>query len=341
MKAEYPFVDCLVIGAGMSGLLAAHELKMAGISVLVLEASSDVGGRMATLHMKGKDGQEIIFDHGAQFFTVRETRFERYVNRWLREGVVTEWSRGFATADGSYYADGHPRYRGVPDMSSITWPMAKDINISLKERVVAVSFKNANWIVFTENDSLFTARYLILTPPVPQSLLLLDSGETQLPPALRRILQQIKYEPCIACLVELDNPGRIPEPGGMWPIGEPLAWIADNYRKGVSPHPGTITIHAGPEFSQAYWESTDESIAASLMDAAAEWVCGESSLIHIHRWLYSKPLWLHPEPCLASDNPGPLIFAGDAFAGPRVEGAALSGLAAADWVLQQFNALKL
>jgi 4-hydroxyacetophenone monooxygenase len=37
-------LSAIVIGAGMSGLLAAHRLRQAGVAVTVLEANSDVGG---------------------------------------------------------------------------------------------------------------------------------------------------------------------------------------------------------------------------------------------------------------------------------------------------------
>jgi predicted NAD/FAD-dependent oxidoreductase len=49
---------------------------------------------------------------------------------------------------------------------------------------------------------------------------------------------------------------------------------------------------------------------------------------HVKKWRYatprrtfSSPYWTHPQL--------PLVLAGDAFDGPRIEGAALSGLAAA------------
>ncbi len=45
--------DVLVIGAGMAGLAAAHELQRHGRQVLVLEARDRVGGRVWTVHVPG------------------------------------------------------------------------------------------------------------------------------------------------------------------------------------------------------------------------------------------------------------------------------------------------
>lgn len=325
--------SCLIIGAGLAGLLAAQRLKGAGIGVTLLEQGYGVGGRMATRRVEVPESPPAVFDHGAQFFTVREQRFQSLVDQWQAGSKVRLWSRGFATADGSYYADGHPRYCGTSGMSNIALRLADGLNCHLGTVVTGVEQHKDGWQALTADGDSFWAEALILTPPVPQSLALLDAGAFKLPGAARRVLESISYEPCIALMLLLDGPGAIPEPGGMWPLGEPIAWMADNHRKGISPRPGAITIHAGSEFSSGRWNTDDQIISGELIAAAADWLQAGVVFSQVHRWRYSKPIRTLSEPYLAIQTRAPLLFVGDAFAGPRVEGAALSGLAAADWLL--------
>jgi len=72
----------------------------------------------------------------------------------------------------------------------------------------------------------------------------------------------------------------------------------------------------------------------SAETAAGAYSAGaEVRTFQVHGWLYSKPLQVDERPCAMVGQGPPLVLAGDAFAGPRVEGAALSGWATAEAVL--------
>jgi predicted NAD/FAD-dependent oxidoreductase len=118
--------------------------------------------------------------------------------------------------------------------------------------------------------------------------------------------------------------------------GEPLDWIGDNQRKGISDLPA-ITVHAGPKWSRAHFEDAEAEITRQLISLAGDRLGADlfdrvvdSSLA---RWRYSWVTNAHPEPFLAASEDPALLFCGDAFGQPKVEGAALSGLAAADYLL--------
>jgi renalase len=325
--------SCVVVGAGISGLVAANQLSAAGWRVVVMDEGSEVGGRMATRRIGNG-----TFDHGAQFFTVRSEHFERLVVGWLEAGVIEEWTRGFADAEGRYNDDGHPRYRGTEGMNTVARYLARGLDVRTGERVVMANVRDGSWVVRAGSGEQETAAALLLAAPVPRSLTLIDSGDFKLPAKTRGKLESIFYAPCLALMALLDGPTGVPEPGGMQIKDEPLDWIGDNQRKGISEAPG-ITVHAGPEWSREHLEVDEAEIAASLLSFTGERL--GTDLIpkvvktSIARWRYSWVTQSYPEPYLVASEDPPLFFVGDAFAGPRVEGAALSGLAAADHLLNR------
>ena len=322
--------SCIIVGAGISGLLAASTLQREGWDVTVLDKGRGVGGRMATRRIGTGN-----FDHGAQFFTVRDERFAGLVEGWLGAGVAAEWTRGFADAEGRPSEDGHPRYRGSEGMASIPRHIARDLDVRTEEEAVRVDGADDGWEVQCDSGLRITGNALVLAAPVPQALDLVSSGNYTLPGGARRRLEAVSYDPCLALMLLLEGPTGVPEPGGMQIKGEPLDWIGDNRRKGISEAPG-ITVHAGPEWSRSHFEDDEAEIVDTMI-----WLAGdrlgtdlapavETSLA---RWRYSWVTNAHPEPCLVASEDPPLLFCGDAFGKPKVEGAALSGLAAADSLL--------
>lgn len=191
--------DMLVIGAGMAGLTAATALRRAGLRVLALDKGRGVGGRLASRRIGG-----ATFDHGAQFITARDRRFADVLQRWRQAGAIEEWCRGCAE-DG----DGHPRWRGTPTMNGVAKHLAQGLAIDLDTHVVALRRSEGRWSAETRTGAQVTSSAVILTPPVPQSLAIIDAGGTALQAEIRTRLAAIDYERCLVVMAVLGSPSRL------------------------------------------------------------------------------------------------------------------------------------
>jgi renalase len=143
---------------------------------------------------------------------------------------------------------GRCHWRGVPCMSGVAKHLALGINVQLETTLVALRAEVHRWVATTLNGGTITARAVILIPPVPQSLAILDAGGFSLAPALRHRLNAVQYERCLAVMAVLDGPSRIPPPGGLALEPGPIASITDNRWKGISREPAA-TLHA----AAGYW----------------------------------------------------------------------------------------
>lgn len=314
----------------MSGLMAARRLADAGRQVVVFDKSRVVGGRMASRRVG-----DAMFDYGAQYFTVRDAVFRSMVDEWMKEGLVGVWSDGFALAKGGEKRDGEPRYFGIRGMSTIPMRLAEGVKVRGGATAVSCSRQDGRWQIRFKERFTVSAGVLVLTMPVPQSLALLAAGGVVLDAVAAVALTRIDYTPCLAALVRLLGASSVPAPGGLWFEGEPVSWMGDNTQKGISEARlgGCVTLHAGPEFSRAHWEDDLEEVGWTMTREVESWLGAEVTGVRVHRWRYSAPTVLHPDRYLAAHTPGPVIFAGDAFGGPRVEGAVLSGIAAGEAIL--------
>jgi predicted NAD/FAD-dependent oxidoreductase len=178
-------------------------------------------------------------------------------------------------------------------------------------------------------DHQFQATTLILTPPVPQSLALLDVGQVALTPTDREALEAICYAPCLCGIFWLEGNISLPAPGAVQRPGTDLSWVADNRAKGISPDATLITVHAGPAYSQRHYDAPDAELLATFQASLQPFLSGriQTHATELKRWRYALPTALYPERFLHAQGLPMLLFGGDAFGHPRMEGAALSGLA--------------
>ena len=318
-----------VVGAGLAGLMAGRTLAEAGHEVVLLDKGRSPGGRLATRRIGA-----ATLDHGAQFFTVRSDEFGSHVERWVDGGLVTEWCRGFAMDDG------HPRYAVAGGMNALGKHLAAELDVRCSRLVFALRRGHTSpWSVGLDDGTAIAADAVVLTCPLPQSFSLLITAGVELPQELR----STDYDRTLSLLAVLDRPPAIPAPGGVQEGDETFGFIGDNQAKGISAVPA-VTFHARPDWSLERWDRPRDEVHAELIERAGPWL-GSATIVEsqVKRWRFAAPQKIWPDRCWAATDasdapgtadtpglpiPGPLVLAGDAFAGPRVEGAALSGLAA-------------
>jgi renalase len=326
--------DVIIIGAGISGLMAANKLEQNGASVRVLEKNPQVGGRLATLDIGTGRG-----DHGAQFFTVHSPEFQRWVERWVDDGVVFLWSKGFS--DGSLLLlpslNNYPHYAVNEGMRALPEHLARSLkNVQVNSGAATATYDEISWIIQDEDGLVYTSRALVLTTPVPLALALLVEGATDLTELDFDVLSAITYAPCLTGVFWVDGIVELPSPGAIQRHNTNVIWMGNNRQKGISPQATIITLQASGQYSTQMWDAPDDRIMSAMYAQLKPFLPEEAAVksTHLQRWQYARPVTSHKARCLVAAGGIPLVFAGDAFQGPRVEGAALSGLAAATAILK-------
>jgi len=307
----------VIVGAGLSGLVAANELQAAGVEVAVVDKGVSPGGRLATRRLG-----TATLDHGAQFFTVRTSAFQRRVDDWIERGLVTVWSHGFGPTEV------HPRLVAPAGMSSLAKDLAVGLDVSCSTRAVGVRRSGSQWEVATDDGAVRVADRVVVATPLPQASVLLTDAAIDLDDRLMRT----DYDRTIALLATLDRPPRIDPPGGVQRPNHDVGFVADNVAKGISATPA-LTLHASAAWSQSHWEHDTADVLASLVDLAGPWL-GDAAIVEaqVKKWRFATPRTSWPDECWVSADGG-IVLAGDAFAGPRIEAAHNSGLAAAHALL--------
>lgn len=325
--AAGPANQVVVIGAGMCGLTAARELSIRGINVTVVEKARGPGGRMST-----RRSLMACFDHGAQYFTVRDERFRRQVDAWREKGVANRWDARIGSFEGSTIkptSTKYGRFVGVPGMSAPCRSMAEQlIDCRFEWQAKSVERKAGYWHLSNLLNESIATDVLLLTAPPDQSNQLLSSIVTPLS------TEQIDMQPCWAAMVVFDR-SPLPDWDGVFVNGGPLSWLARQASKPGRPVVESWVLHASPEWSAQHIDKKPSWVCDTLIEAILKLpgaTPAKAMASDAHLWRYA----LAGSPSSAgalTDAKARLVLAGDWCHGSRVEGAFLSGLAAAEGVV--------
>lgn len=331
-----------VVGAGIAGLTAARELARAGKTVRVFDKGRGVSGRASTRY--ADDARR--FDHGAQYFTASSDRFAQQITAWVEAGVAAEWLGKLATvecgADGCRFVDppgAKARYVGTPGMNAMAKALAEDVaaaggTVTTGVRVAPLKRGDGSWRLLAEGgEPLGDFAKVLVTAPAPQAAELLTAS-----PALSNAAKSVRTTGCWTVMLAFAERLAI-DADGVFVNGPveatPFSWIARNGSKPGRPAEADAgdcwVLHGSPAWSEANLEITQEEATEQLR--AAFWMTAgevprEPVYTAAHRWRYALPENPLSDPVLADTKLG-LYAAGDWCGGPKIEGAYLSGLAAA------------
>ena len=313
-----------VVGAGIAGLAAATALRSHGHDVVVFERARGPGGRATTRRVDGIEmpkaarGATLAFDHGAQYFTARDPRFQSVVDGWLRERIVAAWDGRIVSFDSEGWEDlatETTRYVGVPGMGAIATTLAGAIDVRYEQTIASLE------PLHREFDHVVLAIAVVQAQPLVAHV-----------PNLSATLTALVTRPCWAVLAAFDE--RVPARfDGAFVHGSPLGWIARNQSKPKRDWKvDTWVLHATPSWSQAHVDDEPEVVGSFLMEAFHDLIPNG-----LPRAFYgSAHCWRHAtvDPPLAvgaiHDAESRITLCGDWCLGTRIEDAYLSGLAAAE-----------
>jgi predicted NAD/FAD-dependent oxidoreductase len=313
-----------VIGAGLAGLAAARALREGGREVVVFDKGRGPGGRASS-----RLAEPFAFDHGAQYFTARDPEFRRQLSSWVEEGVAARWDGPIVRLEAERVhpvADGTERFVGTPRMSALARRLARGLDVRSGVRVAALEHDTDGWrLLGEEGVELGSFQGLVVALPPAQAAALIGPRSH-----LGERAAAIELRPSWAVLLGLARPYRVAFDGAFCEGGA-LSWIARNSSKPGRPAAEAWVLHASPEWTEEHLGSPCELVVELLAEELQRLTGRElPQVLHrdAHRWRFALPAEGLPVQ-VPLDAGRALVLAGDAYRGGRIEGAYLSGLAAA------------
>jgi predicted NAD/FAD-dependent oxidoreductase len=345
-------LNIAIIGAGIAGITAARTLANAGHHVQVFEKSRGPGGRMST-----RESNFGTFDHGAQYFTVRDPRFSLALQAvpgttdicrpWSANAVRVLDPLGHVFEAARASKEAH--FVAKPGMNALVRHWAEPLGKTIHNNTQITRLERGTkglWTLHTDDHKFAGFDHVLLAIPSVQAVNLLKaSGKDAADPHWLKAMNAVEVAPCWTMMVAFPNATQPnlhigPQWNAARSIHHRIAWLA---RESSKPGRGKVerwTVQASAAWSAEHINDTDARVQAKLLRAFAELtgIRAEPAHAQVHRWLYAKTT----APLGVSHQYNPangLGTCGDWHLGHRVEDAFVSGLELALAVCQSAKRL--
>lgn len=322
-----------IIGAGISGIILANEIKKIA-EVTLFEKSRGVGGRMSTRSI-----ENYQFDHGAQHFTPKTAAFADFLQPLLEQKVVKQWDAEFCEIDlddnkitKRRWSDKYPHYVAVPKMNSLCKYLAQGLDVKLQIQVKNLEKQSdKKWEVFDlENKSLGIFDLVISTAPAPQSAALMPQDFCYL-----ELIKKIKMVGCFATMLAFEKKPPISWQAALVKNSK-ISWISFDSTKpqrlNQGPNQLCLVAHSANSWAEEHMEDDINLVQQELIYEISKIVgfdATRAKYANVHRWRYANIAKQDGEKALF-DESNNLAVCGDWLIHGRVESAFISAMALAD-----------
>lgn len=311
-----------IIGAGMAGLSCADGLTNAGHRVTLYDKGRGPGGRMSTRRIETTAGI-ASFDHGAQYFTVRNPGFAAQVRVWADNGIAAPWPDA-----------GPDAWVGTPGMNAIVKQMASQHDAHFATLIKGLFLDSSGWWLVGDQHRFGPYDALVLAIPAEQCAPLLSLADFD----MARRVHDYRTLPCWTVMLAFDQPVSAGQPIYRH-IGD-IGWAARNSAKPGRGGPESWVIQATPAWSATHVDDDAASVTETLVRQFAALIGSKLPppiMAQAHRWRFARA---------SGSNNGAYWGArwnaakqvgvcGDWLLGPRIENAWLSGQMMARRIMAQ------
>lgn len=312
-----------IIGAGIGGATLGHQLAKTH-EVVLFEKGRGVGGRMATRH-----AAPFSFDHGAQYFTLRDPRFAALLAPLVEAGTVAPWTGPIARIEaGAVTRLSPPRdlhYVGVPNMNSVARALADGLALRTGVEIAPLGARrDAGWALTDRAGAeQGTFDWVISTTTAHQTMALFAANAPADGP-----LTTARMAPCYALMLGFTAPLELPWAAARV-SASPIDWIGVNSQKpGRNQSGTTLVVHSTSDWAAAHLGEDPEDLGRQLGEALEAATGIDPALAAhraTHRWASARRL---PQDDSAPyvDPAKRLAATGDWTTGSRIEDTVLSAL---------------
>lgn len=275
-----------IIGSGLAGLTIARQLQPYA-DIHLFDKAQRAGGRLAS-----RSAGAFLFDHGAQFFTVKTQRFAEFIQPLIEQRVIERWDADFVEFSGNeqisrrkWNAD-YSHYVGSPDMQAIAQVLAEPFNIQFNCQITQLLRRNEKWSLFSR-DKLVAENFdwVICCLPAKQTADLLPGNFANI-----NAVQQTQMLACYALMLGFDEP---PDLGWQAALVSDaiISWMSINSSKPSRPDGFSMVVQANNTWAEQNLAVDDERIKLQML-AEIHRVSGldisKASHIDLKRWVYAN-----------------------------------------------------